>query len=100
MRGIYLPSFVAIGWAVLILSLGLDKLLPASVAEWPWPKVTAMGAKQIFPHPYVSHVWLDEISFRGFPGKVKSVGRTAAAAEMVAAETGSDLPIAPLCQEY
>ena len=27
----------------------------------------------------------EEISFRGFPGKLKSVGRMAAAAEMVAA---------------
>ena len=43
-RGIYLPSFVAIGWAVLTLSWGRVKLCPASVAWWPWPKVTEMGA--------------------------------------------------------
>ena len=33
-------------------------------------------------------MWFEEISFRGFPGKLKSVGRTAAAvAETAAAET-------------
>ena len=26
----------------------------------------------------VNHVWFEEISLRGFPGKLKSVGRTAA----------------------
>ena len=31
-RGIYLPSFVAIGYAVLTLSWEQDKLRPASVA--------------------------------------------------------------------
>ena len=34
-----------------------------------------MGAKK-FSH---THVWFEEVSFRGFPGKLKSVGRTAAA---------------------
>ena len=31
--------------------------------------------------------WFEETSFSGFPGKLKSVGRNAAAAEMAAAET-------------
>ena len=43
------------------------------------------GCQKIFPHPWVNHVWLEEISFRGFPGKLKSVGRTAVAETAVAA---------------
>ena len=39
------------------------------------------GRQNFFPHPKVDHVWFEEISFSGFPGKLKSVGRTAAAAE-------------------
>ena len=31
-----------------------------------------MGAK-MFPHPLVNHVWFEKISFRVFPGKLKSV---------------------------
>ena len=31
-------------------------------------------------------MWFEEISFRGFPGKLKSVGRTAAAEKAAAAE--------------
>ena len=31
--------------------------------------------------PEVSHVWFEDISFRSFPGKLKIVGRTEAAAE-------------------
>ena len=50
-RGIYLPRFVAIGWAVLTLSWGQSKFCPASVAQWPWPKVTKMGGK-IFSHTH------------------------------------------------
>ena len=46
-RGLYLPSFVAIGWAVLPLLWGQCKLRSASVPKWPWPKVTEMGAKKI-----------------------------------------------------
>ena len=45
-RGIYLPSFVAIGWAVLTLSWGQIKFCPAPGAWWPWPKVTEMGVKK------------------------------------------------------
>ena len=44
------------------------------------------GCQKFFPHPQVNHVWFEEISFRGFPGKLKRVGR-AAAAGTVAAET-------------
>ena len=32
----------------------------------------------------INHVWFEEISFRGFRRKLKSFGRTAAAAETVA----------------
>ena len=46
------------------------------------------GCQKLFPHPKVNHVWFEEISFRGFPGKLKSVGRTAAVAEMAAARDG------------
>ena len=53
MRGIYLPSFVVIGWAVLTLPRGQDKLHPASVALWTWPKVTEMGARK-FSHTHRS----------------------------------------------
>ena len=42
-----------------------------------------MSAKNFFPHPKVNHVWFEELSFRAFPGKLKSVGR------MVAAETAA-----------
>ena len=65
---------MAIGWAVRTLSWGQVKFCLASVAWWPWPKVTKMGAK-----PYVNHVWFEETSFRGFPGKWINVGRTVAA---------------------
>ena len=53
MRGIYLSSFEAIGWAVLTLPWGQGKLCTASVAWWPWPKVTEMGAKK-FSHTHRS----------------------------------------------
>ena len=66
------------GLVVLTLSWGQGKLRPASAAQWPWLKVTQMGAKKI---SQVNHVWFEEISFRGFPGKLKSVGRTATAVE-------------------
>ena len=46
-RKIYLPSFVAIGWAVLTLSWGQGKICTASVAWWHWPKVTEMGTKNL-----------------------------------------------------
>ena len=46
-----------------------------------------MGAKK-FSH---NHVWFEEISFRGFPRKLKSVGRmAAAAAETAAAEMAAE----------
>ena len=41
-----------------------------------------MGAKT-FSHTQVNIVWLEEICFRGFPGKLKSVGRTAVVAVAV-----------------
>ena len=50
-RGLYLPSFVAIGWAVLTWSWGQGKICPALVAWWPWPKVTKMDTKKNFLHP-------------------------------------------------
>ena len=53
MREIYLPSFVAIGWAVLTWSWWQGKLRPASAAEWPWPNVTDMGANN-FSHTHSS----------------------------------------------
>ena len=37
-----------------------------------------MGAKFV-PTPQLNHVLFEEISFRGFPGKLKNVGRTVAA---------------------
>ena len=48
-----------------------------------------MGTKNFFTHPQVNHVWIEEISYRGFPGKWKSVGRMAevAVAETVVAVT-------------
>ena len=39
------------------------------------------GYQKFFPHTEVNHMWFEEISLRGFPGKLKNVGRTAAAAE-------------------
>ena len=45
-----------------------------------------MGAKKISNTHRSTMCGFEEISFRGFPGKSKSVGRTAAAAE-TAAET-------------
>ena len=35
-------------------------------------------------------MWFEEISFRGFPGKLKSVGRTVAVAEEMAAAAEMD----------
>ena len=49
-----------------------------------------MGAKNIFPDPWVNHVWFEEISFSGFPAKLKSVGRIAAAAAVAAAAAETD----------
>ena len=82
-RGISLPTFVAIGWAILVLSWGQGKICPASVARWPCPKVTKMGTKKV-SHTHRLTTWFEEISFSGFPGKLKSVDRVAAVAEMVA----------------
>ena len=45
-----------------------------------------MGAKKCFHTHKLTHVWFEEISFRGFPVKLKSVGRMAAAA----VETGAE----------
>ena len=50
-RGIYLPSFAAIGRAVLALSWGQVKICPASVAWWLSPMDTKMGTK-IFSQTY------------------------------------------------
>ena len=48
-----------------------------------------MGAK-MFSHPYVNDEWFEEISFMGFPGNLKSVGRTAVAETAVAAAAEMD----------
>ena len=76
----YLPSFVAISWAVLTLSWGQGKIFSASVAWWPWPKVTEMGTKK-FSHTHrLTMCGLKKLPTGVFHGKLKSVGRTAAAA--------------------
>ena len=36
------------------------------------------GCQTFSTHPQVNHVWFEDISFRGFPGELKSFGRTAA----------------------
>ena len=49
-----------------------------------------MGAKK-FSHTHRSTMCgFEEISFRGFPGKLKSVGRMVAAAETAAAEMAAE----------
>ena len=88
MRGIYLSSFVVIGWAFLTLSWGQGKLCPALVAYWPWPKVTEIGAKKIFQTHRSTMCGLKKLASEVFPESWKSVGRmAAAAAETAAAET-------------
>ena len=66
-RGIYLPSCLAIGWAVLMLSWGQGKICPTSVARWPWPKVNEMGTKK-FCHTHRSTMCgLKKLVSRVFP---------------------------------
>ena len=48
------------------------------------------GCQKMFPHPLVNHVWFEEISFRDFPKKLKSVSRKAVAATVAAAETAAE----------
>ena len=59
------------GWAVLIL---------------PWDKVNCVPLQELSDldprsPKWVNHEWFEESSFRGFPRKLKSVGRTVAATE-------------------
>ena len=66
-----MTSFVAIGWAVLILLWGQGKMCPTSVAWWPWPKVTKMGTKKMFYTQKLTMCGLKKLASVVFPASWK-----------------------------